>query len=214
MHLRRTGLSERGRRSRCRRPRRINVVDEHDPSWTGRHRLERAADVATALRRVETGLATASAGTRQEQCGGERPAPRELVGQALRRVTPAPQLPHRVAGYGGDDVGRRPFDMSGDELGGELGYPAEPVLLPRPDERASRAAVGDRCACPFEREAPPGALAAPGDRPRSRSTTAVAARRAEWPQLEQTGRTQQVCRAAARDAGTREEKIHEPRGKR
>jgi hypothetical protein len=129
-------------------------------------------------------------------------------------VLPAPELAHRVGRYWRDHVGRRTLDVCGNELGSKHGGSAEPVLLPRADECAGRPPVGDRRPRLPKSEPASRTFAALVHRPYGGSAAAGTERRVERPQLEQTGRAEQIGRAATGDAGTREEKIDEPRPER
>ena len=135
----------------------------------------------------------------------------ELGGEALGRMLPAPELAHRVGRDIGDDVGRRALDMCSDELGGQAGHAAEPALLPRTDERAGRAAVGDGRARAREGEAPPrtlAALARPATRSERRNGHSTAAPSGRSSSRQPAQSRSAALRQATQERGSRRSTSH------
>ena len=111
----------------------------------------------------------------------QRPALRELVSQALGRVT-TPQPPVRIPRHERDARRLGSRQCIGDDLRSPGGKTAQASFLPGSDDSRDRIAVLHCRASECEREPPPGALGTPPDRPGGRRPTAFTERRLDSPQ--------------------------------
>src|SRR5207302_979901 len=113
-----------------------------------------------------------------------------------------------------DDAERgnaRPRDDLHHHLCGESREAAQAALLPGRDESAHRAVVRDRRPRGCESEPPPGALAAPANRPGGRRAAALAEGRTEPRQPVDAGRADDRPTAPAAETALREQEVeHTP----
>jgi hypothetical protein len=84
----------------------------------------------------------------------------------------ATETPVAVRGDEHHRIGVRAGDSVADDIRGNLGEPPEAALLPRRDQRGDRVFICHRGPCGGERDPPPGAFTAPGDRPQRRCAAA------------------------------------------
>jgi hypothetical protein len=84
----------------------------------------------------------------------------------------ATETPVAVRGDEHHGIGVRAGDSVADDIRGNLGEPPEAAFLPGRDQRGDRVFICHRGPCGGERDPPPGAFTAPGDRPQRRRAAA------------------------------------------
>jgi hypothetical protein len=188
-------------------PARVDVVHQHDPCRNPTCCVKRASHVASPLCERQAALPPARPGAHEHWADGEAPPPPQLSGKPTGGMVSALQAAVSVGRHEGQRVRLRRCNYLLDDLGGENGHPAEPLLLPRSDQLRHACVVGHGRARRRERETPARALAAACDRPGRGSPATLAHRPRDSAQTGAAASAEDVCGDSAGRAATGEEQI-------
>jgi hypothetical protein len=159
-----------------RRPGRVHIVNQDDPSRSDRG-VKGSSHVAPPLDPGLSALPRRGPRPLQERHHRDRPSPRQLQGKPFGCVVPAPEPAIAVARHAYDRRrvwSRHAFD---DNSRRPSGQQAQTAFLPRGDDAANGRVVFDRRAGACERQTAAVAFTAASNRPRRRVAAAFAERR-------------------------------------